>query len=154
MADRETPPPAVIVSTATDLDPLLPLIAGYQRFYRSEPSEVRNLAFFARFLPPHPAGMLLVAHQEGRAVGFATLYWSQSSVSARDIVVLNDLYVDAAARRHGVGGRLLEAALAEATLRGAGALRWMTAPDNAVARRVYDRLPARQSTWIEYSIER
>src|SRR2546425_10631833 len=76
-----------------DLDDVLPLIAGYQRFYGAEPDEERNRAFFSRFLAPSDDGLLLGAWSGGELVGFATLYWSHSSTRAADAVLMNDLFV-------------------------------------------------------------
>ena len=143
----------VTTAVARELDPLLPLIAGYQRFYGAAPDETRNRAFFSRLIGDNAIGMLLEARDGREVIGFATLYWSRSSVSVRDVVVLNDLFVVPSARSRGVGRKLIEAAAAVARERGAGALQWVTHPDNATARRLYDSLGATAETWVEYSLE-
>src|SRR4051794_6420349 len=71
-----------------ELDDLLPLIEGYQRFYRAEPDVERNRAFFTRFVAPSDEGLLLGAWVDGRLVGFATLYWFHSSTKAADCVLM------------------------------------------------------------------
>ena len=143
----------VTTGIAPDVEPLLPLIAAYQRFYAASPDEARNRAFFSRLIGDNAIGTLLEARDGGRVIGFATLYWSQSSVSARDVVVLNDLFVLPEARSRGVGRKLIAAATVVARERGAGALRWVTHPDNSAARRLYDSLGASADTWVEYSLE-
>jgi len=143
----------VTTAIATDVEPLLPLIAGYQEFYGATPDEERNRRFFSRLIGANSRGTLIEARAGGEVVGFATLYWSQSSVSARDVVVLNDLFVRPDARSGGVGRKLIAAAAAIARERGAGALLWVTHPDNAAARRLYDSLGATAETWVEYSLE-
>jgi GNAT superfamily N-acetyltransferase len=143
----------VTTAIATDVEPLLPLIAGYQEFYGARPDEARNRRFFSRLIGENSRGTLIEARAGGEVVGFATLYWSQSSVSARDVVVLNDLFVRPDARSGGVGRKLIAAAAAVARERGAGALQWVTHPDNAAARRLYDSLGATAETWVEYSLE-
>ena len=51
---------------------MLPLIAGYQRFYKAEPDESRNRAHFGRLLDDHDAGIQFVALNEpGQAQGFS-----------------------------------------------------------------------------------
>lgn len=136
-----------------DLVALLPLIAGYQRFYGAEPDDAHNRAFFARFVAPSEDGLLLAAWgEDGAALGFATLYWTFSSVSARDSVLMNDLFVAGAARGRGVGRSLIDVAAAAARARGAQELTWMTAPDNATAQRLYDATGATPSTWLEYEL--
>jgi GNAT superfamily N-acetyltransferase len=136
-----------------ELEQLLPLAAGYQRFYESRPDDDRNRAFFARFIHPSDEGLLLGAWSGGRLVGFATLYWFHSSTKAADTVLMNDLFVRESLRGGGVGRALIEASLEVARRRGAVHLEWSTAPDNRRAQRLYDSMPgATRSTWHVYEI--
>lgn len=147
-------PAAIAPATPADLDDALPLFAGYQRFYAgsAQPDE-HNRAFLTRFLPPHDDGMLLVARDDaGRAVGFANLYWTFTSVRAREHVLMNDLFVDESARGSGAGRALIEAAAGIARERGASTLSWQTAVDNRVAQRLYERFEAERTIWFEYEI--
>lgn len=137
-----------------ELDELLPLIAGYQRFYGAEPDVERNRRFFARFLQPSDDGLLLGAWVDGGLAGFATLYWFFSSTKAAESVLMNDLFVRDDVRGAGVGRALINRALDEARGRGAAHLEWFTAPDNLVAQRLYDSMPgAQSSTWRAYEID-
>ncbi|MDX6707736.1 MAG: hypothetical protein QOI48_3582 [Solirubrobacteraceae bacterium] len=142
---------------AGELPALLALIAAYQRFYEvAEPDDERNAAFFARFVAPSEAGMLLGAFGDERSPvpqGFACLYWTFSSVSATAVVLLNDLYVRPECRGRGVGEALIAAATAVARDRGAAYVRWYTAPDNSQAQRLYERVGAQRSAWFEYELE-
>ena len=150
-------PAGITVAAALDEDlvGLLPLIAEYQRFYGAEPDDVRNRAFFARFVAPSDAGALLAAWDAeiDEPLGFATLYWSFSSVRAREVALMNDLFVAEDARGRGIGRALIDAAREAARRRGLHTLSWTTAPDNATAQRLYDRTGAERSTWIEYALE-
>jgi GNAT superfamily N-acetyltransferase len=149
-------PVDIAAAREEDLDALLPLFAGYQRFYEVEqPDDARNRAFFARFLAPSDAGLLLVARATdgGDPIGFATLYWVFSSVRAEDHALLNDLYVTEQARGTGAGRRLIEAAAQAAKERGMRRMSWQTAPDNTTAQRLYDRMGADKSTWLDYDLE-
>jgi GNAT superfamily N-acetyltransferase len=143
-------------ATAADLGALLVLIADYQRFYAgSARDEAHNAAFFRRFVAPGDAGMILAAFEEDGAqppVGYACLYWTFSSVSATDVVLLNDLYVRPQRRGSGVGEALVGAAVDVARERGASHLRWFTALDNRPAQRLYERVAAQRSAWFEYEI--
>jgi GNAT superfamily N-acetyltransferase len=137
-----------------ELEDALPLIAGYQTFYGAHPDAERNRKFFSRFVHPSEEGLLLGAWVEGGLVGFATLYWFFSSTKATDAVLMNDLFVRQDVRSGGVGRALIASALDEARKRGAAHLEWFTAPDNAVAQRLYDSVPgAGRSTWLAYEIE-
>jgi GNAT superfamily N-acetyltransferase len=137
-----------------ELEDLLPLIDGYQRFYGAETDDERNRRFFSRFLHPSDEGLLLGAWANGDLVGFATLYWFHSATKAADTVLMNDLFVRENVRGGGVGRALIQAALDEARRRGAEHLEWYTAPDNLAAQRLYDSLPGvRRSTWYAYEVE-
>jgi ribosomal protein S18 acetylase RimI-like enzyme len=76
-----------------------------------------------------------------------------SSLSASDIVLLNDLYVDESARGRGAGRALIEAGVELARDAGATHLVWETAPDNHRAQALYDTTGAEKSTWLEYELE-
>jgi GNAT superfamily N-acetyltransferase len=136
------------------MDALLPLIAAYQRFYEVEEiDDERNLAFFSRFLAPRDDGMLLGAWREQELLGYACLYWTFTSLIPAEIVLLNDLFVQPAARGQGIGRRLIEASTAVARERGAARLTWMTAQDNETAQRLYDTTSAERSESIEYDLD-
>ena len=136
-----------------DLHSALPLFAGYQRFYGAErPHAARNRAFFRRFLSPSDDGLLLGAWEGEELVGFACLYWTFSSLHAAEIALMNDLFVAESARGAGVGRALIEAAAQAAGERGARHLEWLTATDNGVAQRLYDRLGAERTEWLAYEL--
>jgi GNAT superfamily N-acetyltransferase len=143
-------------ATAADLGALLALIADYQRFYAgSARDDAHNAAFFGRFVAPGGAGTILGAFDEDAAqppAGYACLYWTFSSVSATDVVLLNDLYVRPEHRGSGVGEALVGAAVDVARERGASHVRWFTALDNRRAQRLYERVAAQRSAWFEYEI--
>jgi GNAT superfamily N-acetyltransferase len=133
---------------------LLPLIAAYQRFYEVEQiDEGRNRAFFCRFIAPSEDGMLLGAWRAEDLVGYACLYWHFTSLVPAETVLMNDLYVDPAARGVGTGHALIETSASIARERGAHHLEWATAPDNETAQRLYDSTGAERSEWVEYELE-
>jgi GNAT superfamily N-acetyltransferase len=145
----------VRAATADDLDALLGLIADYQRFYAGTArSDDHNARFFARFLAPSDVGLLVLATAGADAVpaGYTCLYWTFSSVSATDVVLLNDLYVRPEHRGTGAGEALIAAAVAVGRERGASHVRWWTALDNRRAQRLYERVGAQRSAWFEYEI--
>jgi len=145
--------PEIAPVTAAEYEPLLPLIAAYQRFYEvGEIDEDRNRSFFRRFLAPSEVGMLLGARGADELLGYACLYWHFSSTQAVETVLMNDLFVSEEARGRGVGRALIEASAAVARERGAACLQWSTAPDNLTAQRLYDSTGAQRSQWIDYEL--
>jgi GNAT superfamily N-acetyltransferase len=147
------PEPRIESITEEQFELLLPMIAAYQRFYEVEETDTeRNRAFFSRFIAPSENGLLLGAWRADELVGYACLYWHFTSLVPAETVLMNDLYVDSAARGEGVGRALIEASAAVARERRAHHLEWATAPDNETAQRLYDKTGAEKSTWVEYEL--
>jgi GNAT superfamily N-acetyltransferase len=135
----------------SDLGELLPLMRGYCDFYEASPSDDELLALSrAVIADPEHEGVQLLARADGRAVGFATIFWSWATTTAERIAVMNDLFVAPEARGTGVAEALIEACRAECGARGAGKLTWQTAPDNAAAIKLYDRVGATREQWVDY----
>lgn len=137
--------------TEADLGDLLPLLRGYCDFYEVEPSDDDLLAL-ARALIADPGreGLQLIARAGGTPVGFATIFWSWSTSIADRIGVMNDLFVAPEGRGSGAADALIAACVDECKRRGAAKLTWQTAPDNAIAQRVYDRVGATREEWVDY----
>jgi GNAT superfamily N-acetyltransferase len=138
-----------------DLDELLPLMRGYCDFYGVSPSDDALLALSrALIADPEHEGLQLVARDAaGRAVGFATIFWTWSTLSADRLAVMNDLFVAAEARGQGVADALIDACAERCRARGVPTLGWQTAKDNRRAQAVYERLGATREEWVDYSLE-
>jgi GNAT superfamily N-acetyltransferase len=143
--------PAIARVGEADLAELMPLLRGYCDFYDVSPAGDALLALSrALIADPEREGVQLLARENGRAVGFATIFWSWATTSAERIGVMNDLFVAPEARGLGVAEALIEACRAECAARGAGKLTWQTAPENAAAIKVYDRVGATREQWVDY----
>ncbi len=137
--------------TEADLEALLPLVRAYCDFYEVSPPDEALLSMSrALIADPEREGVQLLARADGRAVGFATIFWSWATTSAERIGVMNDLYVAPEGRGSGAAEALIEACRAECGARGAGKLTWQTAPDNDRAIKVYDRVGATREQWVDY----
>ena len=132
---------------------LLPMIADYQRFYEVEDiDEERNRDFFARFIDPSVDGTLIAA-RTGPAGRLRCLDSHQSSLSATETVLMNDLYVDEAARGKGAGRALIEAAAEIARDRGAHSLeRLLWRPTTTPPSASMTSTGAARSEWVEYEL--
>jgi GNAT superfamily N-acetyltransferase len=136
--------------TEADLGELLPLMRAYCDFYAVAPSDEALLGLSrALIADPEREGVQLLA-RDGGSVGFATIFWSWATTSAERIGVMNDLFVAPEARGKGVAEALIEACRAECAGHGAGKLTWQTAPDNATAMKLYDRIGAVREQWVDY----
>jgi ribosomal protein S18 acetylase RimI-like enzyme len=139
-----------------DLGDLLPLMRGYSDFYEVDPPDQALLALsLALIADPQREGIQLIARDadDRTALGFATLYWMWSTSRAARIGVMNDLFVDAAARRRGVGEALIAACLELVRQRGAVSLQWQTALDNHTAQALYERVGGIRESWYDFHID-
>jgi GNAT superfamily N-acetyltransferase len=145
----------IAVVGPVDLPELLPLLRAYCDFYEVAPSD-QALVELSRALlaDPRREGLQLLARDDaGRAVGFATLYWTWQTLAAARVGVMNDLFVAPEARGGGVARALIAACVERCREHGATELIWQTAHDNHRAQALYDRLGAtRDDRWLDYSL--
>jgi GNAT superfamily N-acetyltransferase len=146
---------AVSPVAEADLEELLPLVRGYCDFYVVAPTDEALLALSRALLAdPSMEGVQFLARSaEGEAVGFATVFWLWSTLSASRVGLMNDLFVAEAARGSGAAEALIEACRAACRDRGATKLTWQTALDNARARAVYDRVGGHSEQWLDYWLD-
>jgi GNAT superfamily N-acetyltransferase len=139
-------------ATAADLPDLLPLVRAYCDFYDVAPADDALLAVSrALIADPDREGVQLIARSDGgAAVGFAPVYWSWDTLIAARVGIMYDLFVIPPARGTGIADLLIEACVEECSRHGAAKLGWQTAPDNARARRVYERVGATRDEWVDY----
>lgn len=120
----------------SDLEALAPLFDGYRQFY-GRASDLDAAAEFLSARFNHRESVLFIAHEDNKAIGFAQLYPSFSSVSLARIFVLNDLFVEEHARRKGAASKLMAAAVEYADSLGAIRVSLSTAATNEAAQRLY-----------------
>lgn len=137
------------------LGQLLPLLRGYCDFYGAQPSDEELLALCRALLddPEREGVQVLAEDADGRAMGFATIYWTWSTLSASRIAVMNDLFVHPDFRGSGVADALIAECTARARRHGATSLGWQTARDNHRAQALYDRIGAQRGEWVDYSLD-
>ena len=139
---KDTEFSGVLVRRASieDLIELTRLFDGYRVFYK-QASDVQSAEHFLNERLSYDESVILIAEDErGQGMGFTQLYPLFSSVRMRSIWLLNDLFVDPAHRKKGVGHHLMEAATDFAKSTGAAGLELATAKDNAPAKSVYEDL--------------
>jgi len=140
-------------ATVHDLDVLAPLFDGYRQFY-GQPTDLSRARVFLAERFTHLQSLIWLAFDaQGEAVGFTQLYPLFSSVRMARVYLLNDLFVQASARRCGVAAGLLKAAADAARALGAAGLSLSTARDNEAAQRLYESLGwQRDDAFYEYSL--
>ena len=124
---------------ADDLAHLLPLFAGYLRFYGRPVDEIRVAAFLDERLR-RGESVVFLAFRGVRALGFVQLYPAFASLSLARSWILNDLFVAPEARGGGAARALMQAARQLGVDTGAAELFLQTAHDNLPAQRLYEGL--------------
>jgi GNAT superfamily N-acetyltransferase len=101
--------------------------------------------------PAHPVKGLVARDAAGTVVGLAHYRGMPSPLRGTEIGFLDDLFVPPEARGARIGEALIAAVADEARQRGWVAVRWITAEDNARARKLYDRV-AKKTHWVTYEV--
>ena len=145
----------IAIVAEDDLPDLLPLMRGYCDFYEVAPADEAMLAMSRALIEdPERQGVQVIARDDGgRAIGFATIFWTWSTLSADRLGVMNDLFVSQDARGGGVADALIAACADQCRQRGVPDLAWQTAKTNERAQAVYERVGAkRDDRWLDYSL--
>jgi ribosomal protein S18 acetylase RimI-like enzyme len=129
------------------------LWAGYLAFYEHDlDAEVTDATWRRLSAGDGGLGGQVAVDDAGRVVGLVHRVVHAGTWSTEGRCYLEDLFVEPAARGQGAGRALIEATAARAREEGCDELYWITATDNATARRLYDRV-ATLSDFVRYEIE-
>ena len=127
-------------ATTADIPTIAPLFDAYRQFY-GKPADPQAALDFIRERLERNESVIFVAEDPTRgALGFVQLFPSFTSVQARRLWVLNDLFVAPQARGLGVGRALMNAARDHAINTGAKRLTLETMDDNEKAWKLYESL--------------
>lgn len=126
-------------ATASDRDAAVRLLAA-QLAEHDIPIERPLLdAAVEGLLAREDRGAILLAVRDGAPIGLAVLSQTWTVEHGGTAMWLDELYVEPAHRSGGIGGRMMEAVVAEARRRGARALDLEVTADHARAANLYRR---------------
>jgi GNAT superfamily N-acetyltransferase len=136
-------PPLLRAAEPKDLDAIVGLIGELAEFERL----THLLQVTPESLRPHlfgdkPVAEALVAEVQGRVVAFALFFTNFSTFLAKPGLYLEDLYVQPAFRRLGLGRALLQRLAAITVERGYGRFEWCVLDWNENAIRFYEQMGA------------
>jgi ribosomal protein S18 acetylase RimI-like enzyme len=128
------------------------LYAGYGEFYQTPLSDEKADRVWAWLMDPHYEAFGLVAVDEND-LPIAIAHFRQFARLLADGIgiYLDDLFTAASARGTGAGTALIVRLEEIARERGAEIVRWITANDNFVGQKLYDRLASR-TMWVTYDL--
>jgi GNAT superfamily N-acetyltransferase len=129
------------------------LFAAYRDFYElDEDDAVVDTVWDWLMDDAHEVRALVAAHPaNGDLVGIAHYRTFARPSTGASGIFLDDLFTAPAARLQGVGRALIDGVSAVAAREGATKVRWLTAPGNATARRLYDSVASVR--WVVYDLE-
>lgn len=128
------------------------LYRGYAEFYAVSMNDQILSTTWAWLLDPDHSLEGLVCLRAGRPIGFAHFRAQPKPLLGADAGFLDDLFVHPDHRGVGAARLLVSEVASVARARGWSSLRWITAADNARARRMYDRL-ADETHWVTYELK-
>ena len=134
-----------------NIDTALMLFKKYQEFYQVQNiDEEKNRQHLQMIMDNEEVGKLFLLRDKDIYFGFATIYYSFSSIVAEKIAILNDLYVLEDHRQNGFGRQLMEHCFDYLKTCGIGIVRWSTRQDNINAQKLYDNY-TNGTKWLMYS---
>lgn len=136
----------VRTASMADIDELTRLFNGYRMFYEQSSDLDLARTFLADRMEKNESKIFISDNGDGSCCGFTQLFRSFSSVSARPIWILNDLYVEEAARKQGVGRILMNKAREFAIDAAGKGILLETATNNVNAQALYESLGYRKNS--------
>lgn len=139
---------------AADIPSLVELMVDYVvGFYHQKDQSAQKIEQHIHYILANPReGTQFVLVEADKILGFATLYYSYSTLRLQRIAILNDLFVSSAARGRGFGEALFKHCLQFVKDAGVAYLQWETTKDNAVARSLYEKMGGEVSDLLVYEI--
>lgn len=126
-----------------------PLWAGYLTFYKAAIPAATTDVTWQRFHDESEPMFVLGAYVDGKLTGIVHYLFHRSTWTVGNYCYLQDLFVNADARGHGVGRKLIEAVYEKAKAVGASRVHWLTQFENARAQILYDDV-ADRSGFMQY----
>jgi ribosomal protein S18 acetylase RimI-like enzyme len=129
-------------ATLQDLDQLTNLFDQYVVFYKNPSNLKKHRAYLKERMENNEAIVFLAFDDENKekAIGFALIYVTFSSLALNKILILNDLFVDSSARKNGIGEKLIQQTVAMAKELNSNTIRLRTAKNNIIAQGLYHKM--------------
>lgn len=128
----------ILRATIEHVDWIAPLFDAYRKFYKAA-SDPEGSARFIRERLEVNESVIFLAVEDNQPFGFVQLFPVFAPVQLKRLWILNDLYVDATARKRGVGQALMQRAEDFARETNTRGLFLRTAIDNETAQRLYEQ---------------
>ncbi|MNX28137.1 putative acetyltransferase [compost metagenome] len=129
-------------ATLQDLNQLTNLFDQYVVFYKNPSNFEKHKAYLKERMENNEATVYLAFDEENneKAIGFALIYVTFSSLALNKILILNDLFVDSNVRKNGIGEQLIQQTVALAKELNSNTIRLRTAKNNIIAQGLYHKM--------------
>jgi GNAT superfamily N-acetyltransferase len=136
-----------------DLNRLTKLMYEYiVGFYQNPRPPIEKIHNLIRTLLEQQNGIQFVAEQDGELVGFATLFFTFSTMKADKVTVMNDLFVIEQFRDTEVATQLFLECQKYSQNHGYAHMSWITSTENKRAQMFFKRMSAVQGReWVHFS---
>ncbi len=140
-------------ASMADIDELTRLFDQYRVFYERSSDIALARSFLTERIEKNQSQIFIAGISDDRCCGFTQLFRSFSSVSAKPLWILNDLYVERTARKKGVGRLLMNKAREFAVETASKGILLETAKTNLNAQALYESLGYEKNTdFFGYSL--
>lgn len=138
-----------------DLNELTELMYDYiVGFYQNPSPPINKVHHLIRTLFDTQQGIQFVAEEDGRLVGFATLFFTFSTMKADKIAVMNDLFVKEAFRDTELESQLYLQCKNYCIDQGFANMTWITSINNTRAQSFFNKMNAvLGKDWVHFSIK-
>jgi ribosomal protein S18 acetylase RimI-like enzyme len=129
-------------ATIQDLYQLTPLFDQYLVFYKKPSNYEKHKLYLKERMENNEAIIFMAFDDEtkDKAIGFALIYPTFSSILLNKILILNDLFVDSTIRNNGIGEKLILKTAELAKELGIDLVRLRTAKTNVTAQGLYHKM--------------
>ena len=139
----------IAVATPEDVPALVELLGVlFAQEADFVPDRARQARGLGMIIADPAIGDILVCREDGRIEAMVNLLWTVSTAQGARVAILEDMVVHPRARDRGLGGVLLEGAIAHCRAAGCTRITLLTDADNAGAIRFYSRRGFARSAMI------
>ncbi|MCL8268501.1 GNAT family N-acetyltransferase [Leptospira weilii] len=126
--------------TDKNLDTLVSLFGEYRKFYEKAPQPENEKRFIGERYKKQDSYICVAITESSQVIGFAQCYFTFSSLSMCNVLVLNDLYVNPDYRNMKVGKEIIHHVIEYCRKNDFKGITLETAESNSVARKIYENL--------------
>lgn len=128
------------IAVSDDIPELVELLCClFEQEAEFRPNPEAHARGLAKIIDDPLMGSILLAREEGQAIGMVNLLYSVSTALGARVALLEDMVVHPAFRNAGIGSKLLQSAIDHARAVGCQRITLLTDADNFPAQSFYER---------------